>query len=52
MGFVPVSALTAPNLVVPAHDGLFTSGTLGRYSPALKELQQHQSPALAETAAD
>jgi len=51
-GFVPVSALTAPDLVVAAHDGLFTSGTLGRYSPALKELQKHQSPALAETAGD
>ncbi len=52
-GFVPVSALTAtPGPVSPAHDGLFTSGTLGRYSPGLKELQQHQSPALAEAAAD
>jgi NADH-quinone oxidoreductase subunit G len=53
-GFVPVSALTKPHpdLVVPAHDGLFTSGTLDRYSPALRELQHHQSQQLAETAAD
>jgi NADH-quinone oxidoreductase subunit G len=56
-GFVPVSALTSPpaagpNLVVPAHDGLFTSSTLGRYSPALKELQQHQAHELAKSAAD
>ncbi len=51
-GFVPVSALAGPELVAPAHDGLFTSGTLGRYSPALKELGRHQAPALAETAAD
>jgi NADH-quinone oxidoreductase subunit G len=51
-GFVPVSALTGPDLVVPAHDGLFTSGTLGHYSTALKELEQHQAPALAESAAD
>jgi len=42
-GFVPVSELTGPDLVVPAHDGLFTSGTLGRYSPALKELKVHQA---------
>jgi NADH-quinone oxidoreductase subunit G len=53
-GFVPLSALAASSneTVVPAHDGLFTSSTLGRYSPALKELQQHQAHELAETAAD
>jgi NADH-quinone oxidoreductase subunit G len=53
-GFVPIAALTAttPDLVTPTHNGLFTSGTLGRYSPGLKELEQHQTPALAETAAD
>jgi NADH-quinone oxidoreductase subunit G len=42
-GFVPVSELAGPDLVVPAHDGLFTSGTLGRYSPALTELKKHQA---------
>jgi NADH-quinone oxidoreductase subunit G len=36
-------ARPAPELVVPAHDTLFTSGTLGRYSRALKELEQHQA---------
>jgi NADH-quinone oxidoreductase subunit G len=43
-GFVPAAALTeaVPGLVAPARDGLFTSGTLGRYSPALKELRNHQ----------
>jgi NADH-quinone oxidoreductase subunit G len=53
-GFVPVSALAAPvtDSVVPAHDTLFTSSTLGRYSPALNELQQHQAHELAESAAD
>lgn len=52
-GFVPVSALAGPDVVTPAHDGLFTSGTLGRYSSGLKELQRHQtSPMLAGTAAD
>ncbi len=51
-GFVPLSALAGPDLVLPAHDGLFTSGTLSRYSPALKELEQYQAHELAETAAD
>jgi NADH-quinone oxidoreductase subunit G len=57
-GFVPVSDLIAPamtapevtastatttDMVIPAHDGLFTSGTLGRYSAALQALEQHQT---------
>jgi NADH-quinone oxidoreductase subunit G len=50
-GFVPVSALAA-GLIVPAHDTLFTSGTLGHYSPALKQLTQHQAKEVAATAAD
>jgi NADH-quinone oxidoreductase subunit G len=53
-GFVPVSALAASRdgTIAPAHETLFTSATLGRYSPALIELQQHQAHKLAETAAD
>jgi len=53
-GFVPITALTASrsDTVVPAHDTLFTSSTLGRYSPALIELKQHQAHELAESAAD
>jgi NADH-quinone oxidoreductase subunit G len=53
-GFVPISALAASEAgtIAPAHDTLFTSATLGRYSPALNELQQHQAHELAETAAD
>ncbi|MDR3751417.1 MAG: NADH-quinone oxidoreductase subunit NuoG [Terracidiphilus sp.] len=56
-GFVSVTALTgaalsAQDVVVPAHDGLFTSATLGRFSPALKELEQHQKHESAESAAD
>ncbi len=53
-GFVPVSALAAAGSdgVVPSHDTLFTSSTLGRFSPALNELQQHQAHELAESAAD
>jgi NADH-quinone oxidoreductase subunit G len=44
-GFVPVSALKSAASISAAHDGLFTSGTLGRYSHALLELQQHQNAA-------
>ncbi|HWG19723.1 MAG TPA: molybdopterin-dependent oxidoreductase [Terracidiphilus sp.] len=54
-GFVPVSALTGvrPDLVAPSHDGLFSSGALGRYSTYLRELDKHQSQQqMAETAAD
>ncbi len=50
--FVSVGALANPNLIVPAHDTLFTSGTLGRYSPALKQIEEHQSKELARSAAD
>jgi NADH-quinone oxidoreductase subunit G len=41
--FVPLASLAGPELITPAHDTLFTSGTLGRYSHALQELQQHQA---------
>jgi len=52
-GFVPVSAIAlAVDLVTPAHDGLFTSGELSRYSTYLTELQKNQTRELAETAAD
>jgi len=47
-GFVPLSALT----ITPAHDTLFTSGTLGRYSTALRELEKHQTHEVAGAAAD
>ena len=50
-----VSIQTAPaprrDLVLPADDALFTSGTLGRYSAKLHEVHEaHRAP--AETAAD
>jgi len=55
-GFVPVSMLEAgspgPELIVPAHDGLFTSGILGQYSAALKELEEHQAREVAAAVAD
>jgi NADH-quinone oxidoreductase subunit G len=47
-GFVPVSAVT----IAPAHDTLFTSGTLGRYSTTLRELEKHQTHEVAGAAAD
>jgi NADH-quinone oxidoreductase subunit G len=51
-GFVPASALAGPAMIAPAHDTLFTSGTLGRYSRGLVEIDEHQTRAMAETAAD
>jgi NADH-quinone oxidoreductase subunit G len=52
-GFVPVSALTSsgPDLVKPAHNGLFTSGTLGRYSKGLTDLERHQAEVKQEAVA-
>jgi NADH-quinone oxidoreductase subunit G len=47
-GFVPVAALTGSGQIEPAHDGLFTSGTLGEHSAALKELERHQAPRLVK----
>jgi NADH-quinone oxidoreductase subunit G len=53
-GFVPVSAITTngSDLIAPAHDGLFTSGELGKHSVYLSELNQYESREMAETAAD
>jgi NADH-quinone oxidoreductase subunit G len=55
-GFVPVSSLiSARDLVLPAHENLFTSGTLGAHTIALQELNQyqsHQASAVKEVAAD
>jgi NADH-quinone oxidoreductase subunit G len=39
-------------LVDPTHDGLFSSGTLGRYSGYLREIEEHQVEQMTETAAD
>jgi NADH-quinone oxidoreductase subunit G len=53
-GFVPIVALTGPrvDLASPTHDGLFTSGTMGRYSRYLSEIEEHQMHQMTETAAD
>ncbi len=48
----PAQTLITPELIVPAHDTLFTSGTLGRFSPALKQLEKHQSNEHSKFAAD
>jgi NADH-quinone oxidoreductase subunit G len=40
------------SLVLPANDTLFTSGTLGRYSPALHAVMESRTTRAAETAAD
>jgi NADH-quinone oxidoreductase subunit G len=47
-GFAPVAAMTGPGQITPAHDGLFTSGTLSEHSAALNELEQHQAPRLVK----
>lgn len=51
-GFVPVAALSGAELIVPSHDGLFTSATLGRYSRGLNDLERHQEHEHAGVAAD
>ncbi len=47
-------AVTAhkPESILPAHDTLFTSGTLGRYSRALKSVLESHEVKPAEVAAD
>ncbi|HWT66071.1 MAG TPA: molybdopterin-dependent oxidoreductase, partial [Terracidiphilus sp.] len=51
-GFVPVSSIASAATLAPAHDGLFTSGLLGRYSNSLKDLEKHQSAEAASAVAD
>jgi NADH-quinone oxidoreductase subunit G len=41
---------TRRDLVLPSGDGLFTSGTLGRYSAMLKDLQQNEAQKLTQIA--
>ncbi len=48
----PAQNLIAPASILPVHDNLFTSGTLGHYSAALKQLTEHQAREMAETTAD
>ena len=54
-GFVPVSNIapvSARDLILPAHDGLFTSGVLGAHTAALVELNTYQQEPATEVAAD
>jgi len=54
-GFVPVSNIapaSARDIILPAHDGLFTSGVLGAHTAALVELNAYQQEPAAEVAAD
>jgi NADH-quinone oxidoreductase subunit G len=53
-GFVPLASLLAGqrDLVLPAHPGLFTSGTLGEHTAALVELNQYQQSTVPAAAAD
>ncbi|MGA2696750.1 MAG: NADH-quinone oxidoreductase subunit NuoG [Terriglobales bacterium] len=41
-----------PDLIVPANDNLFTSGTLGRYSRALNSVMENRNRTPEEVAAD
>jgi NADH-quinone oxidoreductase subunit G len=45
-------ALHQPESISPAKDGLFTSGTLGRYSRTLKSVMESHEVKTAEVAAD
>ena len=48
----PAAPTTRRDLVLPAQDALFTSGTLGRYSAKLAEVHESHRKSPAETAAD
>ncbi len=48
LGLTPAIAWTSSDEITPAHDGLFTSGTLGQHSTALHELARHQAAQLVK----
>jgi NADH-quinone oxidoreductase subunit G len=45
-------AIHKPELIVPANDNLFSSGTLGRYSKALQSVMESRTQQTSEVAAD
>jgi NADH-quinone oxidoreductase chain G len=45
-------AVGDPTLIQPANDGLFSSGTLGRYSKTLNTVMENKHPQGSEVAAD
>jgi len=51
-GAVPQPKAETPALIDPANDTLFTSGTLGRYSRALKSVMESHEVKPADVAAD
>jgi NADH-quinone oxidoreductase subunit G len=51
-GATPQQKPNAPALISPANDSLFTSGTLGRYSRALKSVMESHEVKPSEVAAD
>jgi len=51
-GFVPLYTFIGPDLAIPAHDTLFTSGTLGRHSKGLKELEEYQANVMPAAVGD
>jgi NADH-quinone oxidoreductase subunit G len=51
-GAITPSKAEAPTFIAPANDTLFTSGTLGRYSRALKSVMESHEVKPAEFAAD
>jgi len=51
-GAIPQQKKDAPSAISPAEDSLFTSGTLGRYSRALKSVMESHEVKPAEVAAD
>jgi NADH-quinone oxidoreductase subunit G len=51
-GAVTQPKAEAPGLIAPANDTLFTSGTLGRYSRALKSVMESHEVKPADVAAD
>jgi NADH-quinone oxidoreductase subunit G len=46
------AAIQKPELIVPANDNLFSSGTLGRYSKALNSVMESRTQQTSEVAAD
>jgi NADH-quinone oxidoreductase subunit G len=48
----PAGPATRRDLVLPAEDALFTSGTLGRYSAKLAEVHESHRKSPTESAAD
>jgi NADH-quinone oxidoreductase subunit G len=52
IGRMGPGAVQAPELIVPANNNLFTSGTVGRYSRTLNSVIENKSPEPADVPAD